>query len=139
RRGRGEHHLRPESRTARALHHAGAARLADPGGPARPARGDTCAFHRRAGPGHPRPAGGGFHLQSSPGAARRIAMRLVTYSWKGQAALGALWAERVVDLRRAHAAALRHWGDADELAVADLRVPGDLLGLLRGGETSMAA
>ena len=66
-------------------------------------------------------------------------MRLVTYSWKGQAALGALWAERVVDLRRAHAAALRHWGDADELAVADLRVPGDLLGLLRGGETSMAA
>ena len=66
-------------------------------------------------------------------------MKLVTYSWNGSVALGALSGNRVVDLRRAHAAALRHWGDADELAVADLRVPGDRLGLLRGGETSMAA
>jgi acylpyruvate hydrolase len=66
-------------------------------------------------------------------------MKLVTYSWKGNVALGALSDGRVVDLRRAHAAALRHRGDGDELAVADLRVPGDLLGLLRGGEASMAA
>jgi acylpyruvate hydrolase len=66
-------------------------------------------------------------------------MKLVTYSWKGHVTLGALSSERVVDLRRAYAAVLRHWGDADELAVADLRVPGDLLGLLRGGEASMAA
>jgi acylpyruvate hydrolase len=66
-------------------------------------------------------------------------MKLVTYSWKGDVALGALAKERVVNLHRAYAAALRQAGDADELAVADLRVPGDLLGLLRGGEASMAA
>lgn len=66
-------------------------------------------------------------------------MKLVTYSWKGHVALGALSNEQAVDLHRAYAAAVRHWGDEDELAVADLRVPGDLLGLLRGGEASMAA
>jgi acylpyruvate hydrolase len=66
-------------------------------------------------------------------------MKLVTYSWNGSVALGALSGNRVVDLRRAHAAALRHRGDADELAVADLRVPGDLMGLLRGGAASTAA
>jgi acylpyruvate hydrolase len=66
-------------------------------------------------------------------------MKLVTYLWKGEVALGALRDDRVVDLRRAHAAALRHRGDADELAVADLRVPGNLAGLLRGGAASMAA
>jgi acylpyruvate hydrolase len=66
-------------------------------------------------------------------------MKLVTYSWKGQAALGALSGDRVMDLHRAHRAALLHNADADELAVADLRVPGDLFGLLRGGEASMAA
>jgi acylpyruvate hydrolase len=66
-------------------------------------------------------------------------MKLVTYSWQGQAALGALSADRVVDLRRAYEAALRRCGDADELAVAGLRVPGDLPGLLRGGAASMAA
>jgi acylpyruvate hydrolase len=66
-------------------------------------------------------------------------MKLVTYSWKGNVALGALSDDWVVDLRRAHTAALRHRGDTDELAVADLRVPGDLSGLLRGGAASMAA
>jgi acylpyruvate hydrolase len=66
-------------------------------------------------------------------------MKLVTYSWKGDISLGAVSAGRVVDLRRAHAAALRHRGDADELAVAELRVPGELLGLLRGGAASMTA
>jgi acylpyruvate hydrolase len=66
-------------------------------------------------------------------------MKLVTYSWKGNVALGALWGDRVVDLRRAHAAALRHRGDADELAVADLRVPGNLAGLLLGGAASLGA
>jgi acylpyruvate hydrolase len=45
----------------------------------------------------------------------------------------------VIDLQLAHQAALRHSGDFDELAVADLRVPPDLLGFLRGGETSLAA
>jgi acylpyruvate hydrolase len=53
--------------------------------------------------------------------------------------LGAVANDQAVDLQRAYAAALRQCGDADELAVADLRVPADLLGLLRGGERSMAA
>jgi acylpyruvate hydrolase len=66
-------------------------------------------------------------------------MKLVTYSWQGNTGLGALWGDRVVDLRRAYALALRQNGDDDELAVADLRVPGDLLGLLRGGRASLAA
>jgi acylpyruvate hydrolase len=66
-------------------------------------------------------------------------MKLVTYSWKGHVALGALAGDRVVDLHRAHRAALGQAGDADELAVADLGVPADLLGLLQGGETSLAA
>jgi acylpyruvate hydrolase len=66
-------------------------------------------------------------------------MKLVTYSWQGHVALGALSNNLVVDLRRAHRAALCHAGDEDELAVADLRVPADLFGLLRGGAVSMAA
>jgi acylpyruvate hydrolase len=66
-------------------------------------------------------------------------MRLVTYSWGSRAALGALTNGRVVDLHRAHRAGLIHLGDSDELAVADLRVPRDLAGLLGGGEKSMAA
>jgi acylpyruvate hydrolase len=60
-------------------------------------------------------------------------MKLVTYAWQGRVALGALSKDRVEDLHHAHRAALSHSGDADELAVADL------LGLLRGGEASMAA
>jgi acylpyruvate hydrolase len=66
-------------------------------------------------------------------------MKLVTYSWQGQTALGALSNGHVIDLHRAHRAALLHSQDSDELAVADLRVPADLLGLLRGGEKSVAA
>jgi acylpyruvate hydrolase len=66
-------------------------------------------------------------------------MKLVTYAWKGQVSLGALAGEGVVDLRRAYAAALACRGDADEVAVADLRVPGDLAGLLRGGAASLSA
>jgi acylpyruvate hydrolase len=66
-------------------------------------------------------------------------MKLLTYSWHGNVALGALWDDWVVDLRRAHAAALRHRGDEDELVVAGLRVPSDLMGLLRGGAASMTA
>jgi acylpyruvate hydrolase len=66
-------------------------------------------------------------------------MKLVTYSWKGQVALGGLSGDTVVDLRRAYVAALTHCGDTDELAVADLRVPGDLAGLLRGGTAFLSA
>jgi acylpyruvate hydrolase len=66
-------------------------------------------------------------------------MRLVSYSWRGRAGSGALSAGRVVDLRRAYEAALLAGGDEDELAVAALRVPDDLTGLLRGGAASMAS
>jgi acylpyruvate hydrolase len=66
-------------------------------------------------------------------------MKLVSYSCRGYAGLGALSDDWVVDLHRAHRARLRDSCDPDELAVADLRVPSDLLGLLRGGATSMTA
>jgi acylpyruvate hydrolase len=66
-------------------------------------------------------------------------MKLVTYSWHGRRALGALAREGVVDLHRAHRAALSWSGKSDELAVADLRVPADLQGLLSGGATALAA
>jgi acylpyruvate hydrolase len=64
-------------------------------------------------------------------------MKLVTYSWKGHAALGALANGRVVDLQRAQRAALMHSEDSDELA--GLGEPTDLLRLLQGGAKSMAA
>jgi acylpyruvate hydrolase len=66
-------------------------------------------------------------------------MKLVTYSWMGRATLGAVSAGRVIDLRRAYEAAQLACGNTDELAVAGLRVPGDLMGLLRGGAASMTA
>jgi acylpyruvate hydrolase len=66
-------------------------------------------------------------------------MKLVTYSCNGNVALGAVSRRRVIDLHRAHRATLSAAGDADELAVADLRVPPDMLRLLQSGEKSMAA
>src|SRR6266704_556417 len=66
-------------------------------------------------------------------------MRLVTYQREGQARTGAQLDEQVVDLNRAYRAALQHTGDDDELVVADARVPIDMTGLLRGGDTSLRA
>jgi acylpyruvate hydrolase len=66
-------------------------------------------------------------------------MKLVTYSREGCVASGALSNERVVDLQRAHRARLPYLCDQDELAVADFRVPPQLLGLLQGGSRSIAA
>src|SRR5689334_404835 len=66
-------------------------------------------------------------------------MRLVTYQHEGQARTGALLGESVVDLNRAYRAALRHLGNANELAVADLRLPVDMVSLLNGGEASLSA
>jgi acylpyruvate hydrolase len=66
-------------------------------------------------------------------------MKLVTYSWQGYVALGALSNGRVVDLHRAHRALLLHLRNLDELPVADRRVPSNLFGLLQGGLRSRAA
>jgi acylpyruvate hydrolase len=66
-------------------------------------------------------------------------MRLVTYQHEGQPRTGAQLDGQVVDLSRAHRAALQAAGNAEELAVADLRVPTDMVGLLKGGEPSLKA
>lgn len=66
-------------------------------------------------------------------------MRLVTYQHEGQARTGALLGELVIDLNRGYRAALRHLGNANELAVADLRLPADMVSLLNGGEASLSA
>ncbi len=66
-------------------------------------------------------------------------MRLVTYHFEGQSRAGAQLDEQVVDLNRAYHAALQHTGNEDELAVADARVPIDMIGLLKGGDTSLRA
>jgi acylpyruvate hydrolase len=66
-------------------------------------------------------------------------MRLVTYQHEGQSRTGAQLGEQVVDLNRAYYAALQHTGNEDELVVADARVPTDMVGLLRGGDTSLKA
>lgn len=66
-------------------------------------------------------------------------MRLVTYQHEGQARTGAQLGESVVDLNRAYRAALRHLGNTTELAVADLRLPGDMVNLLAGGEAALSA
>lgn len=66
-------------------------------------------------------------------------MRLVTYQHEGQTRTGALLGESVVDLNRAYRAALRHLGNLNELAVADSRLPTDMVNLLHGGEASLNA
>jgi acylpyruvate hydrolase len=66
-------------------------------------------------------------------------MRLVTYQREGQFRTGAQLDKQVVDLNRAHRAALHQTENEDELAVADARVPTDMTGLLRGGDTSLRA
>ncbi len=66
-------------------------------------------------------------------------MRLVTYQHEGQTRTGALVGESVVDLNRAYRAALRHLGNTNELAVADLRLPVDMVALLNGGEAALSA
>jgi acylpyruvate hydrolase len=60
-------------------------------------------------------------------------MRLVTYQYKGQSRVGAQLDGQIVDLNRAYQAWLYHANNPDELAVADARVPADMIGLLRGG------
>ena len=66
-------------------------------------------------------------------------MRLVTYQHEGQSRSGAQLDKWIIDLNRAYHATIQHSGNEDELAVADLRVPPDMIGLLRGGDTSLKA
>ncbi len=66
-------------------------------------------------------------------------MRLVTYQHERQSRVGAQLEGQIVDLNRAYQALLNHSSNIDELAVADARVPADMIGLLRGGEISLRA
>ncbi len=66
-------------------------------------------------------------------------MRLVTYQHEGQSRIGAQLDEQIIDLNRAYQASLYRANDTGELAVADLRVPTDMISLLRGGDTSLRA
>jgi 2-keto-4-pentenoate hydratase/2-oxohepta-3-ene-1,7-dioic acid hydratase in catechol pathway len=66
-------------------------------------------------------------------------MRIVTYQHERQSRVGAQLEGQIVDLNRAYQALLNHSSNIDELAVADARVPADMIGLLRGGETSLRA
>jgi acylpyruvate hydrolase len=66
-------------------------------------------------------------------------MRLVTYQREGQSRTGAQLDGQIVDLNHAYHAMLSHTGDDDELAVADVRIPTDMIGLLRGGDISLRA
>ncbi len=66
-------------------------------------------------------------------------MRLVTYQHQGQTRIGAQVREQIIDLNRAYRAAIQRAETEDNLAVADARVPTDMISLLRGGKTSLAA
>lgn len=67
-------------------------------------------------------------------------MRLVTYSFRGTTRVGAMSGDKdVIDLNRAAALALRQAGHYDGQSHADQTVPSDMIGLLRGGESSMEA
>jgi len=66
-------------------------------------------------------------------------MRLVTYQREDQPRTGAQLDKQIIDLNRAYRLALQYTGNEDELAVADARIPTDMIGLLRGGDTSLKA
>ena len=60
-------------------------------------------------------------------------MRLFTYQRAGQARTGTEMGGYIIDLNRAYRASLQQVDNQDELAVADVRVPPDMIGLLSGG------
>jgi acylpyruvate hydrolase len=66
-------------------------------------------------------------------------MRLVTYQHESETRTGIQLDEQIIDLNRAYRATLQYAGDDDELAVADARVPTNMVGLLSGGEASLRA
>ena len=66
-------------------------------------------------------------------------LRLVTYHHEMQSRIGAQTDGLVIDLNRAYRTMLQHAGKDDDLAVADARVPTDMVALLQGGETALRA
>ncbi len=66
-------------------------------------------------------------------------MRLVTYIREGDTRTGALIGNHVVDLNRAYRALLQHHQNIDELVMADVRLPTDMIRLLQAGEPAIAA
>lgn len=66
-------------------------------------------------------------------------MRLFTYQRAGQARTGTELGGYIIDLNRAYRASLQQVDNQDELAVADVRVPPDMIGLLSGGAASLRA
>lgn len=67
-------------------------------------------------------------------------MRLCTFTARSRTRIGALRGEgEVIDLNHAYRARLLKRGDARAIAVADARLPSDMLAFLEGGDESMAA
>lgn len=66
-------------------------------------------------------------------------MHLVTYDQFGQARIGARLGEQIVDLNRAHKAKVEADNDPAELAVAEARLPTDMMALLRQGPAGLEA
>jgi len=67
------------------------------------------------------------------------ALKLVTYTFEGEARLGALLDDKVIDLNRAYRALLQQRGDPRAKAMADAFVPSNMLEFLQGEERSMEA
>lgn len=67
------------------------------------------------------------------------ALKLVTYEEKGESRLGALLEGSVVDLNRAYTRLLQQRSQPHARAIADVIVPPDMLGFLRGENSAMQA
>jgi 2-keto-4-pentenoate hydratase/2-oxohepta-3-ene-1,7-dioic acid hydratase in catechol pathway len=66
-------------------------------------------------------------------------MRLFTYQRAGHTRTGTELGGYIIDLNLAYRSLLQQAGNQDELAVADVRVPPDMIGLLSGGAASLRA
>jgi acylpyruvate hydrolase len=66
-------------------------------------------------------------------------MQLATFSHQGLQRVGLLDQDRVIDVNRAYAALLARRGDPRAGAMADALVPADMIGILEGGERTLAA
>lgn len=66
-------------------------------------------------------------------------MKLVTYKYQNTARSGAYLDNQIIDLNRAYKAMLHTQKASEDLAVADARVPTEIIGLLKGGDASLTA